>query len=86
MTNRPLVSSFPRVNSKFGDVVDYVELPGSNMPIHDRMALWMASDILMISSVREGLNLHPLEFTFVRKGRWPGLKPCPHRRWLTTGA
>ncbi len=41
-----------RVNSKFGPVIDYEELRASQLPIHDRMALWIASDVLTISAIR----------------------------------
>jgi trehalose-6-phosphate synthase len=41
-----------RVNSKFGPVIDYEELRAPQLPIHDRLALWLASDVLVISAIR----------------------------------
>lgn len=35
-----------------GPVIDYEELHASNLPIHDRIALWLASDVLVISAIR----------------------------------
>ncbi len=57
-----------RVNAKFGPVIDYQELHTSQLPTPDRIALWLAADVLVISAIREGLNLHPLEFTYVKQG------------------
>lgn len=57
-----------RVNAKFGPVIDYQELRSNRLPREDRIALWLASDVLVIAAIREGLNLHPLEFTFVKQG------------------
>ena len=58
-----------RVNAKFGPVIDYQELRANQLPTQDRIALWLASDILVIAAIREGLNLHPLEFTYVKQGK-----------------
>ena len=41
-----------RVNDKFGPVIDYVEIKGSHLPIVQRVALWLASDVLIISAIR----------------------------------
>lgn len=35
-----------------GPVIDYEELRAPNLPIHDRIALWLASDVLVISAIR----------------------------------
>ena len=61
-----------RVNAKFGPVIDYQELRANQLPTQDRIALWLASDILVIAAIREGLNLHPLEFTYVKQGKEGG--------------
>ncbi|RLN57900.1 hypothetical protein BBJ29_005376 [Phytophthora kernoviae] len=53
--------------------IDYEE-SSSPMTIEDRVALWLASDILMVTSIREGLNLKPLEFVFT-KGMNPSSRP-----------
>ncbi|CEG43722.1 trehalose-phosphatase [Plasmopara halstedii] len=45
--------------------IDYEE-SSSPLTIEERVALWLASDILMVTSIREGLNLKPLEFVFAK--------------------
>lgn len=57
-----------RIQKKFGEqVIDYQEFFGSALPIDQRLALWKASDILMCTDVRGGLNLWPLEFVYAQK-------------------
>jgi hypothetical protein len=42
-----------RLVDKYGEgVIDYEEYRGVNLPIKNRLALWLASDILMVSAVR----------------------------------
>lgn len=58
-----------RIKSKFGDaVIDYEEILASALPVDQRLALWRASDCLLNTEVRCGLNLWPLEFVFAQKG------------------
>lgn len=58
-----------QIKSKYGDaVIDYEEVFGSTLPIDQRLALWRASDCLLNTEVRCGLNLWPLEFVFAQKG------------------
>lgn len=57
-----------RIQDKFGPaVIDYQEFSGSTLPMDQRMALWRASDILMSTAIREGLNLWPMEYIFAHK-------------------
>ena len=64
-----------RIQDKFGpDVIDYQELSGTTIPMDQRLALWKASDILMSTPVREGLNHWPMEYIFSHKEpETPGL-------------
>lgn len=58
-----------QIKTKYGDaVIDYEEVFGSTLPIGQRLALWRASDCLLNTEVRCGLNLWPLEFVFAQKG------------------
>ncbi|KAF0683072.1 Aste57867_24852 [Aphanomyces stellatus] len=60
---RALVS---RITASHGtDVIDFEE---SDQPLglHERLALWLACDILMVTSIRGGLNLYPLEFVYAK--------------------
>ena len=57
-----------RIWKGFGDdVIDYVEIMGSTLPMASRLVLWLASDVLMSTPIREGLNLLPLEYVFSRR-------------------
>jgi trehalose 6-phosphate synthase/phosphatase len=57
-----------RIQDKFGQsVIDYQEFPGSSLPMDQRLALWKASDILMSTPIREGLNHWPMEFIYAHK-------------------
>uniref|UniRef100_A0AAV1U1R5 CBM20 domain-containing protein n=1 Tax=Peronospora matthiolae TaxID=2874970 RepID=A0AAV1U1R5_9STRA len=53
--------------------IDYEET-STPFTLEERVALWLASDILMVTSIREGLNLKPLEFVFA-KGVEPTNRP-----------
>lgn len=55
-----------RITNQYGEgVIDYEE-SYSAFGLLDRVALWLACDILMVTSVREGLNLRPLEYVFCK--------------------
>ncbi len=57
-----------RIEEKFGpNVIDYEEVHNSSMPVDQRLSLWKVSDILMSTPIREGLNLLPLEYVYIRK-------------------
>lgn len=61
-----------RIKEKFGPhVIDCEEIAGSSLPIDQRISLWKVADLLMVTPIREGLNLLPLEFVFTKK------KPLP---------
>ena len=57
-----------RIQETFGpQVIDYGEMAGASMPIDRRLALWKASDVLLLTSIREGLNHWPMECIYARK-------------------
>lgn len=57
-----------RITEKFSSlVINYEEVMGSSLPIDQRLALWIASDVMMSTPIREGLNLLPLEYIYARK-------------------
>ncbi|EJK77054.1 hypothetical protein THAOC_01139, partial [Thalassiosira oceanica] len=68
-----------RIQDRFGpEVIDYDEQVGSVYPVDDRLSIWMASRVMMHAPIREGLNLCPLEYIFVkgssgRDGDEPGV-------------
>lgn len=59
-----------RIMSVHGPACFDYEESSTPFTIEERVALWLASDILMVTSIREGLNLKPLEFVFAK-----GVKP-----------
>ncbi|RHY97366.1 hypothetical protein DYB35_003352 [Aphanomyces astaci] len=55
-----------RITASHGaDVIDYEE-SATPLSLADRLALWLACDMLLVTSIRGGLNLHPLEFVFAK--------------------
>jgi trehalose 6-phosphate synthase/phosphatase len=55
-----------RYNTEGDDVVvDYQEMP--HMSLSERVALYLAADVFVLTSIREGLNLMPLEYIYSRK-------------------
>mmetsp|Transcript_1714 Transcript_1714/g.2524 ORF Transcript_1714/g.2524 Transcript_1714/m.2524 type:complete len:1280 (+) Transcript_1714:278-4117(+) len=67
-TIRELRALVRRIQDKFGtEVIDYEELGGTSIPMDRRLSLWLASDVLFSTPIREGLNLLPLEYVFVKK-------------------
>ncbi|KAF1334037.1 Trehalose-phosphatase, partial [Globisporangium splendens] len=63
-----------RITEQHGpDVIDYEESV-SSLSLRERIIMWLACDILMVTSIREGLNLKPLEYVFA-KGVNPGSRP-----------
>ena len=47
-------------------VVDYEEC--KSLTMHERVALWLAADVFLLTSIREGLNMMPLEYILSRRG------------------
>lgn len=37
------------------------------MTLHERVALWLVADVFVLTAIREGLNLLPLEYIYARK-------------------
>lgn len=67
-TVRELRFIVKRIQDNFGpQVIDYQEMEGSSMPMDQRLALWRASDVLMLTPIREGLNHWPMEYIYARK-------------------
>lgn len=74
LTLRELRALVQRIQEKFGpDVIDYQEVAGSNLPMDQRLALWKASDVLMLTPIREGLNHWPMEFIYAKDPESPGV-------------
>jgi trehalose 6-phosphate synthase/phosphatase len=68
MSSRELRFLVKRIKATFGDaVMDYEEISGSSFPMDQRLALWKASDVLMVTPIREGLNHWPMEYIYAHK-------------------
>jgi trehalose-6-phosphate synthase len=49
-------------------VVDYEERgAGNELGLHERLALWLVADVFLMTPIREGLNLMPLEYVYARR-------------------
>jgi trehalose 6-phosphate synthase/phosphatase len=68
-TTRELRVVVKRIVDKFGPaVIDYEECFGTaTLPMDMRLALWRASDVLVCTPIREGLNHWPMEYIYARK-------------------
>jgi trehalose 6-phosphate synthase/phosphatase len=68
-TTRELRGVVKRIVDKFGPaVIDYEEYFGTaTLPMDQRLALWRASDVLVCTPIREGLNHWPMEYIFAHK-------------------
>lgn len=57
-----------RIHDSFGtDVLSYEEIEGSSVPRDRRLSLWLATDVLLITPIREGMTLLPLEYAYCKK-------------------
>jgi len=74
ITIRELRQIVQRIQDKFGTaVIDYKEIIGSTLPLDQRLALWKASDVLMLTPIREGLNHWPMEYIYSKHDMAPGV-------------
>ncbi|KAL3910240.1 MAG: hypothetical protein SGILL_007770, partial [Bacillariaceae sp.] len=74
ITTRELRVIVQRIQEKFGnEVIDYKEIAGSTLPMDQRLALFKASDVLMLTPIREGLNHWPMEFIYSKHDSSPGV-------------
>ncbi|TYZ56917.1 hypothetical protein PybrP1_001900, partial [[Pythium] brassicae (nom. inval.)] len=70
-SSREIRKLVARIAAQHGaDAIDYEESEAA-LSMRERIVMWLACDILMVTSVREGLNLKPLEYVFA-KGVAPG--------------
>jgi trehalose 6-phosphate synthase/phosphatase len=72
-TSRELHLLVERINEKYPGSVDYEEVEGSRLTSGLRLGLWLACDVLLNTSVREGLNLNCFEYVYVKDEFDPGV-------------
>mmetsp|Transcript_921 Transcript_921/g.1381 ORF Transcript_921/g.1381 Transcript_921/m.1381 type:complete len:570 (+) Transcript_921:75-1784(+) len=71
-TSEEIVELTKRIKDTYGsEVLDYSESKGTSVPLEKRIALYLCSDVLLFTALREGLNLFPLEYIFVRSDPYP---------------
>ena len=59
-----------RIKEKCGpSVIDCEEIAGSALVIMERLALWKIANVLLVTPIREGLNLLPFEYVFEKKNQ-----------------
>jgi trehalose 6-phosphate synthase/phosphatase len=56
-----------KINDQWPDTVQFQECYESEMRLQQRMALLRAADIVVVTAIRDGLNLLPLEFTIAHQ-------------------
>jgi trehalose 6-phosphate synthase/phosphatase len=56
-----------KINSTWPGTVQFQECQESEMRLQQRMALLRASDVIVMTTIRDGLNLSPLEFTIAHQ-------------------
>jgi trehalose 6-phosphate synthase/phosphatase len=66
-TKNEVLKIVDKINNKWPGSVQFQECAESEMRLQQRMALLRASDTVIVTSIRDGLNLLPLEFTFAHQ-------------------
>ena len=85
--NRIQIQSAPLVEAELRKIVDRINsaYPGavyfevrSRITPAERMQLWCASQVMVVTALREAINVHPLEFVLARhlRGLPPGALVC----------
>ena len=64
-TTNEMKEMIDTIHEKFHDAIDYEEV--SSLSVKERVALWLAADVFLSTSIREGLNLMPMEYIYARK-------------------
>ena len=62
-TRNEVLSMVAKINDRWPNTVQFQECAESEMRLQQRMALLKAADVVMVTTIRDGLNLIPLEFT-----------------------
>jgi len=66
-TKREVSELVNRVNAIWPGTVHFQECSESEMRLQQRMALLRAADVILVTPIRDGLNLVPLEFTIAHQ-------------------
>jgi trehalose 6-phosphate synthase/phosphatase len=63
ITKHEVVKLVDKINQEWPGTIQFQECYESEMRLQQRMALLRAADVVVVTSIRDGLNLLPLEFT-----------------------
>ena len=66
-TKRETQKLVNKINQTWPGTVHFQECPESGMRLQQRMALLRAADCVVVTAIRDGLNLLPLEFTIAHQ-------------------
>ena len=66
-TKKEVVAMVASINSTWPGTVQFQECAEAEMRLPQRMALMRAADVVMVTPIRDGLNLIPLEFTIAHQ-------------------
>lgn len=66
-TKNEVIAMVNKINGTFPGTIQFQECAESEMRLHQRMALLRAADVVMVTPIRDGLNLLPLEFTIAHQ-------------------
>jgi len=68
-TSNDMMKMVAGLNSRFSFdshvAIDYEE--SQSLSLNERVALWLVADVFLLTPIREGLNLMPLEYIYARK-------------------
>jgi trehalose 6-phosphate synthase/phosphatase len=66
-TKLEVVEIVNRLNIKYPGTIHFQECAESEMRLQQRMALLRAADVVLVTPIRDGLNLIPLEYTIAHQ-------------------
>jgi len=66
-TRNEVTDQVQRINAMWPGTIQFQETPDWRMRLQQRMALMKASDVCLVTPIRDGLNLIPLEFTIAHQ-------------------
>ena len=66
-TKKEVLQLVQNINTAWPGTVQFQECRETEMKLHQRIALLRASDLIMVTSIRDGLNLLPLEYTIAHQ-------------------
>jgi len=66
-TRNEVAQQVQRINEMWPGTIQFQEAPDWRMRLQQRMSLMKASDVVLVTPIRDGLNLIPLEFTIAHQ-------------------